>query len=103
MTRPLVVVLVVGARPNFMKAAPLLQELLRYPEAFRPRLVHTGQHYDTDMSDIFFRDLELPRPDRFLEVGSGSHAEQTAKVMLAFERVCITEDPGLVIVVGDVN
>jgi UDP-N-acetylglucosamine 2-epimerase (non-hydrolysing) len=103
MSRVLDILLVVGARPNFMKAAPLLQELLRYPGYFRPRLVHTGQHYDADMSDVFFRDLEMPQPDRFLGVGSGSHAEQTAKVMLAFEEVCIEEQPGLVVVVGDVN
>jgi UDP-N-acetylglucosamine 2-epimerase (non-hydrolysing) len=70
---------------------------------FRTRLIHTGQHYDTEMSDVFFRDLELPRPDRFLGVGSGSHAEQTAKVMVAFERVCVEERPDLVVVVGDVN
>jgi UDP-N-acetylglucosamine 2-epimerase (non-hydrolysing) len=103
MTRRLDVLLVVGARPNFMKAAPLLQELQKHAAMFRPRLVHTGQHYDADMSDVFFRDLEMPRPDRFLGVGSGSHAEQTAKVMLAFEQVCLEAPPDLVVVVGDVN
>jgi UDP-N-acetylglucosamine 2-epimerase (non-hydrolysing) len=86
-----------------MKVAPPLQELLKYPEAFQTRLIHTGQHYDAEMSDVFFRDLELPRPDRFLGVGSGSHAEQTARVMVAFERVCVEECPDLVVVVGDVN
>jgi UDP-N-acetylglucosamine 2-epimerase (non-hydrolysing) len=103
MTRSKKIILVAGARPNFMKVAPLLQELVKYPEAFQPLLIHTGQHYDADMSDIFFQDLELPKPDRFLGVGSGSHAEQTAKVMVAFEEVCIEERPDLVVVVGDVN
>ncbi len=97
------IIIVVGARPNFMKVAPILQELVKYPEAFQPLLIHTGQHYDADMSDIFFQDLELPKPDRFLGIGSGSHAEQTAKVMIAFEEVCIEERPDLVVVVGDVN
>ena len=95
--------LVAGARPNFMKVAPPLQELRKYPEAFQTRLIHTGQHYDAEMSDVFFRDLQLPRPDRFLGVGSGSHAEQTARVMVAFERACVEERPDLVVVVGDVN
>src|SRR5262245_3517012 len=97
------IVLVVGARPNFMKVAPLLYQLRRYPEVFRSRLIHTGQHYDADMSDIFFEDLQLPKPDRFLGVGSGSHAEQTGKVMIAFEKICLDENPDLVVVVGDVN
>ena len=97
------VLVVAGARPNFMKVAPLLNELHRYPEEFCPKLIHTGQHYDAEMSDVFFQDLDLPRPDHCLGVGSGSHAEQTAKVMVAFERVCVEERPDLVIVVGDVN
>jgi UDP-N-acetylglucosamine 2-epimerase (non-hydrolysing) len=97
------IMLVAGARPNFMKVAPPLQELRKWPEAFQPRLIHTGQHYDTEMSDVFFQDLDLPRPDRFLGVGSGSHAEQTARVMVAFEWVCLEERPALVVVVGDVN
>lgn len=95
--------LVAGARPNFMKLAPLLHELQKYPEMFGTLLVHTGQHYDAEMSDVFFRDLDLPRPGRFLGVGSGSHAEQTARIMVAFEQVCLEERPDLVIVVGDVN
>ena len=86
-----------------MKVAPLLRELKKHPDRFEPRLVHTGQHYDTDMSDVFFEELQLPRPDRFLGVGSGSHAEQTARVMLEFEKSCIEERPDLVVVVGDVN
>jgi UDP-N-acetylglucosamine 2-epimerase (non-hydrolysing) len=103
MAGSLKIMLVAGARPNFMKVAPPLQELRKYPEEFQTRLIHTGQHYDAEMSDVFFRDLELPQPDRFLGVGSGSHAEQTARVMMAFERVCVEERPDLVVVVGDVN
>jgi UDP-N-acetylglucosamine 2-epimerase (non-hydrolysing) len=103
MTRFSKIILVAGARPNFMKVAPLLQELRKYPEVFLPRLIHTGQHYDADMSDVFFQELGLPQPDRFLGVGSGSHAEQTAKIMVAFEQVCLEERPDLVVVVGDVN
>jgi UDP-N-acetylglucosamine 2-epimerase (non-hydrolysing) len=86
-----------------MKVAPALQEFRKHPETFQTRLIHTGQHYDAEMSDVFFRDLDLPRPDRFLGVGSGSHAEQTARVMVAFEQVCVEERPDLVVVVGDVN
>lgn len=97
------IVLVAGARPNFMKVAPLMKELSKHPDAFRARLIHTGQHYDAEMSDVFFHDLELLRPKRFLGVGSGSHAEQTAKIMIAFEQVCVEERPDLVVVVGDVN
>jgi UDP-N-acetylglucosamine 2-epimerase (non-hydrolysing) len=96
-------VLVVGARPNFMKAAPILFELRRHPGEFRCILVHTGQHYDAKMSDIFFHDLDLPAPDKFLGVGSGTHAVQTAQTMLAFEPVLLAERPDWVIVVGDVN
>jgi len=95
--------LVVGARPNFMKVAPLQHQLDKRPDVFQTRLIHTGQHYDADMSDIFFHDLDLPTPDRFLGIGSGSHAEQTGRVMMAFEKVCLEERPDLVIVVGDVN
>src|SRR5215469_3801672 len=97
------IVLVVGARPNFMKAAPIWFELRRHPEEFQCLLVHTGQHYDTRMSDVFFDDLELPPPNMFLGVGSGSHAVQTAQVMLAFEPVLLAEKPDWVVVVGDVN
>lgn len=86
-----------------MKVAPPLCELRKHPQVFQTQLIHTGQHYDAEMSEVFFRELELPRPDRFLGVGSGSHAEQTARVMVAFERVCLEEKPDLVVVVGDVN
>jgi UDP-N-acetylglucosamine 2-epimerase (non-hydrolysing) len=86
-----------------MKIAAIMREMARRPEEFRQILVHTGQHYDEAMSKVFFQDLELPRPDIYLGVGSGSHAVQTAKVMLAFEPVLIEHKPDLVIVVGDVN
>ncbi len=94
--------LIAAARPNFMKVAPLLHELRRRAWC-RPVLVHTGQHYDAAMSDVFFRDLGLPAPDHHLGVGSGSHAEQTAAVMVAYERLCRETQPDWVIVVGDVN
>jgi UDP-N-acetylglucosamine 2-epimerase (non-hydrolysing) len=96
------IILVVGARPNFMKAAPLYNELKKNSTLY-PILVHTGQHYDYEMSQIFFEDLELPEPHYFLNVGSGSHAEQTAKIMIEFEKVLIKENPNLVVVFGDVN
>ncbi|GAB4342162.1 MAG: UDP-N-acetylglucosamine 2-epimerase (non-hydrolyzing) [Desulfobulbaceae bacterium] len=94
---------VVGARPNFMKIAPLIKEMDRFPERIEHLLVHTGQHYDEKMSKAFFEDLGMPKPDIDLGVGSGTHAEQTGKIMIAFEKVCIKEKPDLVIVVGDVN
>lgn len=94
---------IVGARPNFMKMAPIIEAMNKYPEKIQHLLVHTGQHYDEKMSQSFFVDLGMPKPDINLEVGSGSHAEQTAKIMVAFEQVCLQEKPDLVIVVGDVN
>lgn len=97
------VINVVGARPNFMKMAPIIEAMNRYPEVFNHILVHTGQHYDERMSQSFFADLGMPKPDIDLEVGSGSHAEQTARIMVEFEKVCLREKPDLVIVVGDVN
>ncbi|MCG3147375.1 MAG: UDP-2,3-diacetamido-2,3-dideoxy-D-glucuronate 2-epimerase [Verrucomicrobiae bacterium] len=97
------IVNVVGARPNFMKIAPLLREYRRFPDEFEPVLVHTGQHYDANMSDLFFRQLEIPPPDVFLGVGSGSHAEQTAKVMVEMEKLLVAKPADLVVVVGDVN
>ena len=95
------VISVVGARPNFMKVAPLHRAFEQ--AGFDSMIVHTGQHYDEKMSDIFFRQLELPEPDLHLGVGSGSHAEQTARVMTAFEPVIGEQQPDLVLVVGDVN
>ena len=94
---------IVGARPNFMKMAPIIEAMNLYPKQINHLLVHTGQHYDEKMSKAFFDDLGMPKPDIDLEVGSGSHAEQTAKIMVLFEKVCIEENPDLVIVVGDVN
>ena len=92
---------VVGARPNFMKMAPLVDCLRR--RGVDQCLIHTGQHYDANMSKVFFDDLGMPQPDVYLGVGSGSHAEQTAAVMVAFEKVCLEQRPDLIVVVGDVN
>ena len=97
------VINVAGARPNFMKVAPIVAAMKRRSAEFQPILVHTGQHYDAGMSDAFFRDLEMPEPDVHLGVGSGSHAAQTAAIMQAFEPVVETEKPDWVIVVGDVR
>jgi UDP-N-acetylglucosamine 2-epimerase (non-hydrolysing) len=96
------VIHVVGARPNYMKIAPVVRALQSYPD-IRQVLVNTGQHYDESMAGGFLRELDLPRPDRDLGVGSGSHAVQTAKVMMAFEEICLSDRPDLVVVVGDVN
>ena len=121
-------ILVAGARPNFMKIAPIIRSLKLkaesdpHPRGIRSavtsefhragitqisqieyKTVHTGQHYDYEMSQAFLDDLEIPKPDYFLEAGSGSHAEQTAKIMTAFEKVCVDEKPDLAMVVGDVN
>ncbi|ETW95859.1 MAG: UDP-N-acetylglucosamine 2-epimerase [Candidatus Entotheonella factor] len=93
---------VVGARPNFMKVAPVMAAL-DSREACSQRLVHTGQHYDANMSDVFFQQLGLPQPDVSLGVGSGSHAVQTAQIMMRFEEVVEEQRPGLVLVYGDVN
>jgi UDP-N-acetylglucosamine 2-epimerase (non-hydrolysing) len=94
---------VVGARPNFMKVAPIVAAMKARPSEFLPLVVHTGQHYDAAMSDSFFSDLQLPSPDIHLGVGSGSHAAQTAAVMERFEPVVLNEKPDWVLVVGDVN
>src|SRR5271167_2117660 len=93
---------VVGARPNFMKAAPVLHALGKRP-AVKQTLVHTGQHYDANMSDVFFSQLEIPAPDVNLGVGSGSHARQTADIMSRFEPVVLERKPDVVLVYGDVN
>ena len=112
MKNMLKIISVVGARPNFMKVAPLhkafIQLGIRNAELGIKRgvkhlICHTGQHYDEKMSKVFFDELELPKPDFYLGVGSGSHAEQTAKVMIEFEKILLQEKPDLVIVVGDVN
>ena len=96
------VLCVAGARPNFMKIAPLLAAF-RSAKTFEARLVHTGQHYDAKLSKIFFEELAIPRPHVELEVGSGSHAQQTAEIMKRFEEVVLREQPQAVLVVGDVN
>lgn len=97
-----VIHLVAAARPNFMKVAPLYH-VLKYQDWCLPKLVHTGQHYDTNMSDTFFADLRLPAPDYYLGVGSGTHAEQTGAVMTAYEKICLHHRPDWTVVVGDVN
>jgi UDP-N-acetylglucosamine 2-epimerase (non-hydrolysing) len=97
------VINVVGARPNFMKVAPIVDAMRRRSDDFLPMIVHTGQHYDAQMSDAFFTDLGIPEPDVYLGVGSGSHAVQTAAVMQQFEPVVLEHKPDWVLVVGDVN
>lgn len=102
MTKPAIVHMIAAARPNFMKVAPLWHALTEAPD-FHPVLIHTGQHYDPNMSDAIFADLRLPAPDHHLGVGSGSHAEQTGNVMIAYEKIAVAERPEWLIVVGDVN
>jgi UDP-N-acetylglucosamine 2-epimerase (non-hydrolysing) len=105
------IVSVVGARPNFMKIGPIMDAFRARSERARSNgdtgidqiLVHTGQHYDHELSDLFFEQLGIPAPDVNLGVGSGTHAVQTAQIMTKFEKVCVKEQPGLVLVVGDVN
>jgi len=101
------IILVVGARPNFMKIAPIIDAIKEYNRTsgrlLKYCLVHTGQHYDEKMSKLFFDDLAIPKPDIDLEVGSASHAEQTAEIIKRFEKVCLQEKPTHVLVVGDVN
>ena len=94
--------LIAAARPNFMKIAPLYHALEKQDWA-NPMIVHTGQHYDINMSDAFFTDLMMPAPHIHLGVGSGSHAEQTGRVMMAYEKILVEQRPDLVVVVGDVN
>ncbi|HWC61068.1 MAG TPA: UDP-N-acetylglucosamine 2-epimerase, partial [Verrucomicrobiae bacterium] len=110
MVKAIKVIVVAGARPNFMKVAPLLHCIARHNKQavngtahITPFLVHTGQHYDEKMSSVFFAELGIPAPDVNLEVGSGSHAVQTANIMTRFEPVCEREKPDWVLVVGDVN
>ena len=94
--------LVAGARPNFMKIAPIVRAL-QNQSALTFKIIHTGQHYDREMNDVFFEELGIPQPDIFMGAGGGSHAEQTAKIMVGFEQLCIAERPAAVLVVGDVN
>ena len=102
-SRPINVLHVVGARPNFVKVAALMHAMAARKEVFQQTLVHTGQHYDPLMSDIFFNQLEIPVPDIYLDVGSGTHAVQTALIMQRFESVVLDRKPDWVVVVGDVN
>jgi UDP-N-acetylglucosamine 2-epimerase (non-hydrolysing) len=97
------VFLIAAARPNFMKVAPLWRAMSAHSDSLEPMLIHTGQHYDQNMSGIFFEELGLPTPHVHLGVGGGSHAQQTAGVMVKFEELCLQELPDLVVVVGDVN
>ncbi len=99
---PLKLLVLVGARPNFIKVAPLFWELRNHPE-IKPVLVHTGQHYDFEMSQAFFQDLDIPKPEYNLGIGSGSHSTQTGLTMIEFEKIVTKEVPDIVIVVGDVN
>ena len=100
-SNPTNLLIIAGARPNFMKIAPIIKAILNKPIEYK--LVHTGQHYDINMSQVFFKELGIPSPDINLEVGSSSHAVQTANIMIHFEDVCLQEKPDYVIVVGDVN
>jgi UDP-N-acetylglucosamine 2-epimerase (non-hydrolysing) len=97
------VALIAGARPNFVKIAPLWRAFKKADDFFATTLVHTGQHYDDKMSAVFFRELDIPKPKINLNVGSGSHARQTADIMIKFEEYCLKHQPDLVVVVGDVN
>jgi len=99
---PKIIHLIAAARPNFMKVAPLYHALSGESWC-APRIVHTGQHYDANMSEAFFRDLRLPEPAHHLEIGSGTHAQQTGRTMIAYEVVCERERPHAIVVVGDVN
>lgn len=94
--------LVAGARPNFMKIAPIVRAF-QAQQQLSFKIIHTGQHYDRDMNEVFFEELGIPQPDVFMAAGGGSHAQQTAKIMIGFEELCIAERPAAVLVVGDVN
>jgi len=97
------VISVVGARPNFVKIAPVHKAFIEHSNTVKHLVCHTGQHFDDRLSKVFFEELEIPEPDFYLGVGSGSHAEQTAKIMMAFEKVLLEEKPDMIIVPGDVN
>ncbi len=97
------IILVVGARPNFIKGAPLYRAFAKYQNRVTPLICHTGQHFDKKMSKIFFKELEMPEPDFYLGICRGSHAEQTAKIMIEFEKIAVNEKPDMLIVFGDVN
>src|SRR5829696_5499650 len=94
--------LVAGARPNFMKIAPMVRAL-QYDGRLSFKIIHTGQHYDREMNEVFFEELGIPKPDAFLGAGGGTHAQQTAKIMVEYEALCRQDTPACVVVVGDVN
>jgi UDP-N-acetylglucosamine 2-epimerase (non-hydrolysing) len=98
----MLIYLVAGARPNFMKIAPIVRAL-QAQHALSFKIIHTGQHYDRDMNEVFFEELGIPQPDVFMAAGGGSHAQQTGKIMVGFEELCTAERPAAVLVVGDVN
>jgi UDP-N-acetylglucosamine 2-epimerase (non-hydrolysing) len=98
----MLIYLVAGARPNFMKIAPIVRAL-QAQQALSFKIIHTGQHYDRDMNEVFFEELGIPQPDLFMAAGGGSHAQQTAKIMIGFEDLCSSAPPAAVLVVGDVN
>ncbi|WP_313703632.1 non-hydrolyzing UDP-N-acetylglucosamine 2-epimerase [Massilia sp.] len=98
----MLIYLVAGARPNFMKIAPIVRAL-QAQDKLTFKIIHTGQHYDREMNDVFFEELGIPQPDVFMAAGGGSHAQQTAKIMVGFEELCVAERPAAVLVVGDVN
>lgn len=100
---PKKIISVVGARPNFMKIAPFHKALLKYKDTINHLICHTGQHFDEKMSKVFFDELELPQPHYYLGISGGSHAQQTANIMIRFEEIVLKENPDLVVVVGDVN
>ncbi|MDC1387045.1 UDP-N-acetylglucosamine 2-epimerase (non-hydrolyzing) [Candidatus Thioglobus sp.] len=95
--------LVVGARPNFMKIAPIVRALKNNSDNFSYRIIHTGQHNNKEMNDVFFRELEIPPPDVYLKGNGGTHSEQTARIMIGFEQECVKSKPDIVLVVGDIN
>lgn len=95
--------IIAGARPNFMKIAPIIRELGTRKESFEFQLIHTGQHYDHDMSDVFFEELAIPKPDFHLDIEGGSHSQQTASIMIKYEEILLANRPDIVLVVGDVN
>ena len=102
MTKPIKILVIAGARPNFMKIAPIMRAM-KASSRLEPILVHTGQHYDVQMSETFFKELQIPQPDISLEVGSDTHARQVARIMERFETVCDEQKPQAILVVGDVN
>src|SRR5438067_1931466 len=98
----MLIYLVAGARPNFMKIAPIVRAL-QAQHVLSYKIIHTGQHYDREMNDVFFEELGIPEPDVFMAAGGGKHSQQTTKIMIGFEELCTSDRPDAVLVVGDVN